>query len=130
MPAPSPLPTYLYKILDSAPPSPLPTKLPLSDLDAKDGYLHLSTSKQVPGTCDSYFSSHEELWLLKIEYKVLEEGIDGGGEKKQGAELKWDEVGRGCFAHYYGGDLGKGNVLESVKVVRKGLWSESLELEW
>ncbi|KAF2714364.1 hypothetical protein K504DRAFT_1964 [Pleomassaria siparia CBS 279.74] len=132
MPAPSPLPTYLYKILDVAPPSPLPERLPLSDLDKADGFLHLSTSTQVPGTADAYFSSYTELWLLKIEYKVLANGIDGNGEKKEDAKVQWDEVGRGTFAHYYAADLGSGNVKESVKVVKKegGTWVESLDLEW
>ncbi|KAF2792974.1 hypothetical protein K505DRAFT_325782 [Melanomma pulvis-pyrius CBS 109.77] len=130
MPAPSPLPSYLYKILDTAPPSPLPARLPLSDLDRNDGFLHLSTSTQVPGTADSYFSDFTELWLLKIEYKVLADGTDADGEVKKGAEIKWEEVGRGCFAHFYGGDLGKGNVGEVVKVEKVGTWGKSLDLEW
>lgn len=130
MPAPFPLPTYLYKILDTAPPSPLPTRLPLSDLDRNDGFLHLSTSTQVPGTADSYFSDFTELWLLKIEYNVLAKGTDADGEVKKGAEVRWKEVGRGCFAHFYGGDLGKGNVGEVVKVEKAGTWGESLDLEW
>ncbi|KAH7377670.1 hypothetical protein BKA66DRAFT_443217 [Pyrenochaeta sp. MPI-SDFR-AT-0127] len=131
MSAPSPPPTYLYKILPSAPPSPLPARLPLSDLDRNDGYIHLSTSEQVPGTADKFFDSVSELWLLKIKYEVLNAGTDGDGEVKQDkAEIKWEEVGRGCFAHFYGGDLGKGNVLEVVKVDKKGSWAESLTLEW
>jgi hypothetical protein len=46
MPPPSPLPKYIWKILDSDP-SPLPEGLPLSDLDKGDGYIHLSTPDQV-----------------------------------------------------------------------------------
>lgn len=46
MPPPSPLPKYIWKILDSDP-SPLPEGLPLSDLDRGDGYIHLSTPDQV-----------------------------------------------------------------------------------
>lgn len=132
MPAPSPLPTYLYKILPSAPPSPLPARLPLSDLDRNDGYIHLSTSEQVPGTADKFFGNVSELWLLKIKYDVLAAGTDGDGEVKQQdkAEIKWEEVGRGCFAHFYGGDLGKGNVIEAVKADKKGTWVESLDLQW
>lgn len=33
---------FYYKILDAAPPSPLPTSLPATDLDAKDKFIHLS----------------------------------------------------------------------------------------
>jgi uncharacterized protein (DUF952 family) len=122
MPAPSPLPTYLYKILPSAPPSPLPARLPLSDLDRNDGYIHLSTSEQVPGTADKFFGDVSELWLLKIKYEVLAEDTK--------AELKWEEVGRGCFAHLYGADLGNGNVESAQKVEKKGSWVDSLSLEW
>ncbi|KAJ4383460.1 hypothetical protein N0V86_001509 [Didymella sp. IMI 355093] len=132
MPAPSPLPTYLYKILPSAPPSPLPERLPLSDLDRKDGFIHLSTSEQTPGTADRFFGDFTELWLLKIKYSVLEEGTDGDGKVNADnkARIQWDEVGHGAFAHFYGGDLGKGNVQEATKAVKKGSWAESLELEW
>lgn len=48
MPPPKETPRYIYKILDEAPPSPLPATLPpLSDLDQKDGFVHLSTARQV-----------------------------------------------------------------------------------
>lgn len=132
MPAPSPLPTYLYKILPTAPPSPLPARLPLSDLDRNDGYIHLSTSEQVPGTADKFFGNFTELWLLKIKYDVLVAGTDGDGEVNQSkkAEIKWEEVGRGCFAHFYEGDLGDGNVESAIKVEKKGTWVETLSLEW
>ena len=129
MAAPNPPPTYLYKILPSAPPSPLPDRLPLSDLDRNDGYIHLSTSEQVPGTADKWFNDYTELWLLKIRYETLASGVDASGEKKDGAEIKWEEVGRGVFAHFYGGDLGRGNVVEVVKVEKGSGWM-GLELEF
>ncbi|KAF2004001.1 hypothetical protein P154DRAFT_64323 [Amniculicola lignicola CBS 123094] len=94
MPAPTPLPTYLYKILPIAPPTPLPSTLPLSELDSNDGYIHLSTSTQTSSTASKYFSSFSTLWLLRLKLCVLEEGE---------GEVKWEEVGRGCFAHLYGG---------------------------
>jgi uncharacterized protein (DUF952 family) len=129
MPEPSPLPQYLYKILPTAPPSPLPSRLPLSDLDRTDGYIHLSTSNQVASTADKWFDSFSELWLLKIKYEVLAAGTDGDGAVNKG-EIKWEEVGRGCFAHFYGGDMGSGNVEEVVKVQKSGTWAESLSLEY
>lgn len=132
MPAPSPLPQYLYKILPSAPPSPLPQRLPLSDLDRKDGYIHLSTSEQVASTADKWFDTFSELWLLKIKYDVLAKGTDADGEvhAEKKAEIKWEEVGRGCFAHFYNGGLGSGNVAEALKVEKTDSWAESLSLEW
>lgn len=132
MPAPSPLPTYLYKILPTAPPSPLPERLPLSDLDRNDGYIHLSTSEQVPGTADKFFGTVSELWLLRIKYDVLAAGTDGDGQlvADKTAQVKWEEVGRGCFAHLYGADLGKGNVESAFKVEKNSSWADSLNLEW
>lgn len=40
-------PTYVYKIVPAAPPDPIPTEYPLSELDQKDGFVHLSTAAQV-----------------------------------------------------------------------------------
>ncbi|KAI1632990.1 hypothetical protein F4809DRAFT_625309, partial [Biscogniauxia mediterranea] len=47
MAPPDPLPTYVYKIVPEAPPCPLPAEYPLSELDQKDGFVHLSTATQV-----------------------------------------------------------------------------------
>lgn len=83
----------------------------------------------MPGTADKFFSSHSELHLLRIKYETLAKGTDGDGQESKG-ELKWEEVGRGCFAHYYGADLGKGNVESALKVQKEGSWVESLKLAW
>lgn len=40
-------PTYAYKIIPTAPPSPIPEEYPLSELDRTDGFVHLSTASQV-----------------------------------------------------------------------------------
>ena len=47
MMSPDPLPKYIYKILPSPAPEPFPDALPYSALDAKDGFVHLSTATQV-----------------------------------------------------------------------------------
>ena len=47
LPPPSPLPEFVYKIIPSAPPDPIPDSYPLSELDQKDGFVHLSASWQV-----------------------------------------------------------------------------------
>lgn len=44
---PFPLPEFVYKIITDPPPSPIPAEYPLSDLDAQDGFIHLSTAWQV-----------------------------------------------------------------------------------
>ena len=76
-PAPSPptSPRYIYKILPAAPPHPLPAALPLSELDASDAYIHLSTSDQVSRTCARFFASHTHIWLLQILLETVQRDI-------------------------------------------------------
>lgn len=107
MPPPTVLPWYVYKILPEAPPDPLPASLPLSDLDAKDGFIHLSTAAQTPATAGRFFSASEKLCVLKIPLKHIE------------GNVKWEEAKSGCFAHLYGADLGKTEV-ESTKAFTRG----------
>nr|POF16322.1 hypothetical protein CFP56_23840 [Quercus suber] len=57
---------YLYKILDKDPGEPLPKTLPLSALDAKDGFIHLSTIEQTASTAKLFFSENRTLWILKL----------------------------------------------------------------
>ncbi|TEB35613.1 hypothetical protein FA13DRAFT_1360572 [Coprinellus micaceus] len=68
-------PTYIYKIVpaSSAPPDPLPDRLPVSNLDATDGFIHLSTAKQVARTLDRYFNGtgNERIYLLRLDYAKI-----------------------------------------------------------
>ena len=107
MPPPSPLPKYVYKIIPDAPPVPLPASLPLSSLDAHDGFIHLSTAAQAPATAARFFSASDKLWLLMVPLERIE------------GNLKWEEMGSGCFAHLYGADLGRMEV-ESVGAFTRG----------
>lgn len=86
----------------------------------------------MPGTADKFFGDVSELWLLKIRYEVLAAGTDGDGQvhSDKAAELKWEEVGRGCFAHLYRADLGSGNIESAFKIEKKGSWADTLSLEW
>ncbi|KXS96559.1 hypothetical protein AC578_1962 [Pseudocercospora eumusae] len=98
---------YYYKILDAAPEQPLPDTLPLSDLDKKDGFIHLSTAQQTPVTADLFFSKCTKLWLLKIRVKDLD------GEIRFVPELP------GCpHVHDSKKGLGNGNV-ESIIIAEK-----------
>jgi hypothetical protein len=47
----------VYKIVPEAPLSPLPKALPLSVLDAKDGFIHLSTAEKMPATASRFYST-------------------------------------------------------------------------
>ncbi|KAI1335415.1 hypothetical protein F5Y15DRAFT_419903 [Xylariaceae sp. FL0016] len=68
MAPPSPLPNYVYKIVPTAPPTPLPSEYPLSELDQKDGFVHLSTATQIPTTASLFFASSTSLHVLKIAF--------------------------------------------------------------
>ncbi|OTA70322.1 hypothetical protein K449DRAFT_460107 [Hypoxylon sp. EC38] len=65
---PSPLPQFVYKIVPSAPPTPIPSQYPLSELDQKDGFVHLSTGTQIPITADLFFKEATTLWVIKIRF--------------------------------------------------------------
>lgn len=47
MTAPAEPPRYVYKIVDTEPPFPIPDVFPPSELDKKDGFIHLSAPWQV-----------------------------------------------------------------------------------
>ncbi|KAH7025739.1 uncharacterized protein B0I36DRAFT_329035 [Microdochium trichocladiopsis] len=79
-------PKYVYKIVPARPPSPLPRELPLSELDAADGFVHLSTAQQVPGTLNLFFKSTASLYILRVPYDKI------------GAQTKWENT----FPHLYG----------------------------
>jgi uncharacterized protein (DUF952 family) len=68
------IPTYIYKIVSSStpPPTPLPDKLPISELDKASGFLHLSTAVQIPGTLKYFFDDIDKVYILRIEYKSVE----------------------------------------------------------
>lgn len=47
MTAPAEPPRYVYKIVDTEPPFPIPDVFPPSELDKKEGFIHLSAPWQV-----------------------------------------------------------------------------------
>lgn len=113
-------PPYIYKIVPAStpPPSPLPQSLPVSPLDAKDNFIHCSTSSQLLGTLKRFFAADESVYILRIPYAhVKEQGVvrweftDG----RQGSENE-----EGCFAHLYNGlKVGRDEV-DSVGEWKKG----------
>ncbi|KAM4065500.1 hypothetical protein HRG_004195 [Hirsutella rhossiliensis] len=66
---------HVYKILPSAPQDPIPAEYPFSDLDKADGFVHLSTSNQVPATADLFFAAASSLWLLKFDLGNLADSV-------------------------------------------------------
>lgn len=106
-------PKYLYKILDQAPPKPLPETLPATSLDANDGFIHLSNAEQTKYTAKMFFGSCNELWILKIAREQLDGDIEYFTEPSY-------EVDGGCpHVHNSKKGLGNGNVVEVVHVTRE-----------
>jgi len=54
---------------------PLPETLALSALDEKSGFIHLSRAKQVQGTLNHFFTNHDEIYVLRLDYPSLKDQI-------------------------------------------------------
>ncbi|KAK0452143.1 uncharacterized protein EV420DRAFT_694044 [Desarmillaria tabescens] len=122
-----PIPRLVYKIIPDAPPSPLPHSLPLSALDAKDGFIHLSDASQVPKTADLFFSEYHKVWLLQLDTEVV---------RKEGGYFLWAENLPGCV-HLYGKEkatwdgarLGEGTIRDSrvFTKLEAETWADSMK---
>jgi hypothetical protein len=117
---------YTYKILPSAPPDPLPHALPVSALDAEDGFLHTSPVALVRTTADRFFGDANQLWLLKINITAVRADSEGAGR------VVWEPRG---FVHLYGREAGSfarlgAGVIDGVRAIerRNGqTWSDVLD---
>ncbi|KAL8936739.1 MAG: hypothetical protein Q9216_004780 [Gyalolechia sp. 2 TL-2023] len=116
----------LYKILPSShdlpsPPLPQTFILPKTTLDDNDGFIHFSTSSQVPYVLNRFFNTPETniVWLVKIDNAKLASNGD----------VRWEEAGKdhSLFAHLYGGEV-TGEVVDDIRKVERGDdWSLCLE---
>ncbi|KAK3901452.1 hypothetical protein C8A05DRAFT_34855 [Staphylotrichum tortipilum] len=107
LPPPDPLPAFVYKITPTAPPDPIPERYPLSELDRQDGFVHLSTSWQIPITASLFFTHSPSIFLIKLRLSNFDP-----------ASVKWDEVDgtNGC-PHLYG-NFGPADVVGVLEVKR------------
>lgn len=82
-------PTYIYKIVPASDSllDPIPDVLPVSDLDKTDGFIHLSTALQIPGTLKRFFGDHEQVYILRIAYKDVENDIRWENSKGTGMPM-------------------------------------------
>jgi uncharacterized protein (DUF952 family) len=66
-------------------------KFQLTELDEQSGFIHLSTGRQIPYTCNSFFCSVETLYIIKFAYDKLK------------ANMKWEPApgGEELFPHLY-----------------------------
>lgn len=59
-------------------------------VDLSDGYIHLSTAEQLPGTLEKHFAGQDDLQLLALETDAL------------GSDLRWEPSrGGALFPHLY-----------------------------
>jgi uncharacterized protein (DUF952 family) len=121
-------PNYVYKLVPpSIPvPDPLPEKLDVSELDKSSGFIHLSTSVQVPGTLKHFFADQPRVSILRVPLAPVEKVIKWEDPK---AEVCGPRGGEGMFPHLYndGLKLGKDEV-ESVRVLENsGGWDTALK---
>ncbi|KAI1332626.1 hypothetical protein F5Y16DRAFT_393931 [Xylariaceae sp. FL0255] len=75
MAPPTALPDYVYKIVPTAPPSPIPAEYPLSELDKNDGFVHFSIAEQIPITAGLFFTEATSIWILKVRFKPAFHGV-------------------------------------------------------
>lgn len=70
-------PTYIYKLVPTSAPIPdlIPDVLPLSDLDATSGFIHLSTAAQIPNTLRHFFADQDAVYVLRLVYAHVEKEI-------------------------------------------------------
>lgn len=121
----TPQPNFVYKILPNTPvyqgtPVPVPASwiFPQSEIDAQDGFIHMSTATQLPGTLSRFFGSDETVQLLKIDYKRL----------SSFKIVKWEKASNGdMFPHLFA-QL-EGEYVRELKVVVKGegSWEATVE---
>ena len=68
------------------------TGLIITDLDQKDGFIHLSSASQLNVTLALYFSQQEQVVLLQIKESEIAKDLAHEISEKRGGE----------FAHLYG----------------------------
>ncbi|KAL4890861.1 hypothetical protein BDV59DRAFT_79168 [Aspergillus ambiguus] len=108
-------PLYVYKIVPSTSPvrEPLPDHLPVSEIDEKSGFVHLSTAFQVPNTLKSFFKDEPLVYVLRIPYERVLHDIRW--ESPEG-NVCGPRPKEGLFPHLYNGlKLGKDEV-ESIAI--------------
>ena len=76
--------------------------LPLSEIDIRDGYIHMSTQEELIKTANLYFLQEEVLVILAFEAQIF------------GAQLKMEFVSsrNAYFPHLYANELLRSQIFE------------------
>lgn len=94
-----PFPRYAFRLVTSVELAAFTASgsYPGSELDARDGYMHLSPLSEVLPTANAYFAGHTDLHVLQVELSKI-----------PGAVLRHDWVAKrsAWFPHIIGGDGG------------------------
>ncbi|KAJ5534602.1 hypothetical protein N7527_000856 [Penicillium freii] len=108
-------PRYVYKIVPSTEPvrEPIPERLPVSELDQADGFIHLSMAHQVGGVLKRFYTEEPLVYVLRIEYHRVIQDIRWESPDGKVSGPRPDE---GLFPHLYNGlKLGREEI-ESVAI--------------
>jgi len=117
---------YVYKILPNTAfyqgiPIPVPDSYEIkpTEVDARDGYVHMSTLTQLGDTLNRFFSSDEDkvVQLLKVDYKRL----------NAFKVVKWEKASNGdVFPHLYATLVGE--YVRNLRLVARGKqgWQDTL----
>lgn len=124
------IPKYIYKILPSSPtpPSPLPETLPVSSLDARDNFIHASTSQQLLGTLRLFFAAEPSVILLRIPVANVRNAIVWEPPNEHGQGAKWNPASGEPRPHHFFPHLYNGLKLGRDEVDVVGTWTRDDEV--
>jgi len=109
MPTETQFPPVAYKVLTGSQLAELEENASFagSFADLADGFIHLSTAEQVPGTLDKHFAGHSDIHLAAVDLAALGEAV------------KWEPSrGGDLFPHVYA-ELPLGAVLAHAPLERE-----------
>ncbi|TKY90623.1 hypothetical protein EX895_000621 [Sporisorium graminicola] len=93
--------TVLYKILTPQEKQQLPsTNWAGTALDTKDGFIHLSSADQLPGTLERFFSSQSGCGDVLYIYTFKRSSVER--ERSTPIKLQFDPAIGTLFGHIYG----------------------------
>lgn len=87
-------------------------ELPPTSLDARDGFVHLSTISQVAPTLARHFAGRDDLVLLTVDVELLLDGSLRFEAPERGGPDRAHER----FPHYYG-EIPRSAVIDSVRLM-------------